>query len=160
MSDITLARALKIKNILTGKLAKIQSEIQLNNSVISDTEQSDIRQLLALRNEIVRGILELKEEINEKNSEIQGTIYELGEAKSSLQFWNGITTLDGNAGDVHYGTSNPIIRTAVIKTAEKNGVIAELESKIEAMQEKLDVHNHSTKLSVSKETLIAAGVRS
>ena len=33
MAEITLAKALKVKNRLTGRLAKVQSDIQAYNSV-------------------------------------------------------------------------------------------------------------------------------
>ena len=46
MAEITLAKALKIKNRLTGRLAKVQTDIQAYNSVLAG--QADQANVLAL----------------------------------------------------------------------------------------------------------------
>ena len=156
---ITLARALKIKNILAGKLPKVNSEIMVGNSVIVGTEQADIPVLVQKRRDIVDALLTLKTKINSSNEPIQRTIYELGELKSELGLYNGLNTRHGDSGSVHYGTTQKIEYRAVIQKAEQEKIVADLEAKIEEYQEKIDQHNYATQIEVSDKLLKTAGLQ-
>ena len=159
MKKITLARALKIKNILVGKIAKVKSEITDKNSVIVGTQQPDILALLKTYNELVVHIIDLKTIHYKANLEIQRDLYELAETKSTLAFYNTIDTSDGDSGQLHYGTNTKIVNTAAIKKEDKDKAILELESSIESLQEKIDKFNYQTEVSVNDSLLVAAGIR-
>ena len=156
---ITLARALKIKNILVGKLAKVRAEIETKNSVIAGTQQPDIAALLKTYWELSNHIIDLKTIHYTANFDIQRNLYELAEIKSSLAFYNLINTNDGDSGQLHYGSNTKIVYSAVIKGEEKEKKIAELESNIEYLQEKIDKFNHNTEVSVNDSLLNAAGIK-
>jgi hypothetical protein len=80
MATITLAKALKIKNRLTGRLAKVQADIQAYNSVPEgQADQVNVPALMKTREELVAALVGLKTAINEANREAQRDIYDLAE---------------------------------------------------------------------------------
>ncbi len=70
MAEITLGKALKVKNRLTGRLAKVQADIQAFNSVPQgQVEQVNIPALMKTREELVEALMSLKTAINDANRE-------------------------------------------------------------------------------------------
>src|SRR5262249_3534981 len=66
MAEITLAKALKVKNRLTGRLAKVQADIQAYNSVpAGQAHQGNCPALMETREELVGALVELKTAIND-----------------------------------------------------------------------------------------------
>ena len=157
--QITLARALKIKNILAGKVQKLQNRLTSENSVSEGKSRSDVREVQYKLAEAVRHLVDLKLKINTANTNIQQLIYMIAENKSALTFWGGVSTLDGDSGQVHYGTSVKEIYNAVIKEPEKEKIIADLEGEIESQQERIDQHNFNTFVEVNEQLLASAGVK-
>src|ERR1700730_18600563 len=97
MAEITLGKALKVKNRLTGRLAKVQADIQAFNSVpTGQADQVNVPALLKTREELVGALVGLKTAINDANREVQRDIYDLAEKKATAQFLAGVTVrLDG-----------------------------------------------------------------
>src|SRR6516164_8760460 len=52
-AEITLARALKLKNRLAGRLAKLDSDFENYNSLPAGTDRPDLKGLYAERNTLV-----------------------------------------------------------------------------------------------------------
>ena len=74
MAEITLAKALNIKNRLTGRLAKVQADIQTYNSVPQgQADQVNVPALMQTREELVGALVSLKTAINDANGEAQLT---------------------------------------------------------------------------------------
>src|SRR5262249_18393461 len=72
MAQITLAKALKLKNRLAGRLAKVQADIQAYNSVPEgQADQVNVPALLRTREELVGALVALKTAINDANREVQ-----------------------------------------------------------------------------------------
>jgi hypothetical protein len=68
MAHITLAKALKVKNRLTGRLAKVQADIQMYNSVPEgQADEVNVTALMKTREELVGALVRLKTAINEAN---------------------------------------------------------------------------------------------
>ena len=66
MAEITLGKALKIKNRLTGRLAKVQADIQAYNSVPEgQSGQVNVPALAKTRDELVEALIGLKTTISE-----------------------------------------------------------------------------------------------
>ena len=87
MAEITLAKALKVKNRLTGRLAKVQADIAAYNSVpVGQAEQVNVQTLMKTREELVGALVSLKTAINDANREAQRDIYDLAEKKATAQF--------------------------------------------------------------------------
>ena len=72
MAEITLAKALKVKNRLTGRLARVQADIQAYNSVPEgQADQVNVPALMQAREELVGALVGLKTAINDANREAQ-----------------------------------------------------------------------------------------
>ena len=96
MAEITLAKALKVKNRLAGRLAKAQADIQAFNSVPEgQADQVNVPALMQAREELVGALVGLKAAINEANREAQRDIYDLAEKKATAQFLAGVNTRHG-----------------------------------------------------------------
>lgn len=152
MPQVSLAKALKIKNRLTGRLNKTTQTIQRYNSVQEGQSQGvDVGQQVKLRDRIRDSLITLKTAIFRANMEIQGTILTLGEAKSEVQFYGGIDTTDGE--QVHHYQAANIRYTATIKRADVEAKIAQLENTIDTLQDKLDEYNVNTKIEIPQTVL-------
>jgi hypothetical protein len=85
MAEITLAKALKVKNRLAGRLAKAQADIQAFNSVPEgQADQVNVPALMQAPEELVEALVSLKAAINEANREAQRDIYLLAEKKATV----------------------------------------------------------------------------
>jgi hypothetical protein len=153
MAEITLAKALKVKNRLTGRLAKVQADIQAYNSVPKgQADQVNIPALMQTREELVGALVGLKTAINEANREAQRDIYDLAEKKATAQFLAGVNTRHGpqpavypNTTEVHY--------VAALRKADVDALVAGLEKEIDQLQDRLDQFNHVHRIEVDGRTL-------
>ena len=148
MAEITLAKALKVKNRLTGRLSKIQGDIQTYNSVPEgQAGQVDVPALVKVRDRLVAALVALKTAINEANRETQRDIYDLAEKKATVQFLAGISTRHGPQPAV-YPSTTEVNYVAALKKADVDGMVAGLEKDIDQLQDRLDQFNHVRKIEV------------
>jgi hypothetical protein len=148
MAEITLARGLKIKNRLAGRLAKVQADIQTYNSVPEGlTGQVDVPALVRTREELVGALVALKTAINDANGEIQRDIYDLAEKKGTVQFLGGINTRHGPQPAV-YPSTTEITYVAALKKNDVDARVAGLEKEIDQLQDRLDQFNHDRRIEV------------
>ena len=153
MAEITLAKALKVKNRLAGRLAKAQADIQAYNSVPEgQADQVNVPALLRTREELVEALVSLKAAINEANREAQRDIYDLAEKKATAQFLAGVSTRHGPQPAV-YPSTTEVSYVAALKKAEVDALVARLETEIDRLQDKLDQFNHDRKVEVDGRTL-------
>jgi hypothetical protein len=148
MAEITLAKALKIKNRLTGRLAKVQADIQAYNSVPQgQVDQVNVPALVKTREELVGALVGLKTAINEANRETQRDIYNLAEKKATAQFLAGVNTRHGPQPPV-YPSTIEVNYVAALKKADVDALMVRLENEIDQLQDKLDQFNHVHKIEV------------
>jgi hypothetical protein len=148
MADITLAKALKIKNRLTGRLAKVQADILAYNSVPEgQADQVNVPALMKTREELVGALVALKTAINDANREVQRDIYDLAEKKATAQFLAGVSTRHGPQPPV-YPSTIEVNYIAALKKADVDGLVVRLENEIDQLQDKLDQFNHVHKIEV------------
>jgi hypothetical protein len=153
MAQITLAKALKIKNRLVGRLAKVQADIQTFNSVPEgQAGQVDIQALVQNRAALVEAIVSLKTAINDANREAQRDIYALAEKKATAQFLAGVCTRHGPQPPV-YPSTIEVKYVAALKKADVDAQVAGLEKDIDQLQDRLDQFNHDRKIEVDGRTL-------
>ena len=153
MAQITLAKALKIKNRLVGRLAKAQIDIQTYNSVPEAlADQVNIPVLVKNRDELVEALVGVKTAINEANREAQRDIYELAEKKGMVQFLTGLNTRHGVQPPV-YPSTVEVNYVAALKKADVDAQVARLETEIDQLQDRLDQFNHDRKIEVDGRTL-------
>jgi hypothetical protein len=151
--EVTLAKALKVKNRLAGRLAKVQADIQAYNSVPEgQAGQVNVPALMKTREQLVAGLVSLKTAINEANRAAQREIYDLAEKKATAQFLAGVNTRHGpqpavypNTTEVHY--------VAALKKADVDDLVVRLEKEIDQLQDRLDQFNHVHKIEVDGRVL-------
>lgn len=153
---ITLAKALKLKNRLAGRVGKLTQDVQNYNSVQEGAEAVDVRARLAERAAAVAQLTALKDAISAANRPVQRAIFDLAERKAEVALLAGLNTKHGvykegypAAGDVAY--------VAQFRKAEVDGKVAELESEIDRLQDRLDGFNYETVLVVDRAALALGG---
>lgn len=148
MAEITLAKALKLKNRLVGRLAKVQGDIQEVNSVPEgQAGQVDVPALMLTREALVEAIVGIKTAINEANREVQRDIYALAEKKATAQFLAGVSTRYGPQPPVYPATIE-VTYVAALKKADVDAQMVQMEKEIDQLQDKLDQFNHDRKIEV------------
>ena len=153
MAEITLAKTLKVKNRLAGRLAKVQVDIQAYNSIPEgQADQVNVPVLLKTREELVGALVSLKTAINDANREAQRDIYDLAEQKATAQFLAGVNTRHGPQPAVYPNTTE-VSYVAALKKADVDALVARLEKDIDQLQDKLDQFNHGHKIEVDGRTL-------
>jgi hypothetical protein len=153
MAEITLAKALKIKNRLAGRLAKVQADIATFNSVpAGQADQVNVPALMQMREELVSALVSLKTAINDANRETQRAIYDLAEKKATAQFLAGVSTRHGPQPPV-YPSTIEVNYVAALKKADVDGLVVRLESEIDQLQDQLDQFNHVHRIEVDGRVL-------
>ncbi len=148
LQEITLAKALKIKNRLAGRLAKVQADVQTYNSVPQgQADQVNVPALLRTREELVAALVSLKTAINDANRPAQRDIYDLAEKKATAQFLAAVATRHGPQPPV-YPSTVEVVYVAALKKADVDGRVARLESEIDQLQDRLDQFNHDRTIAV------------
>jgi hypothetical protein len=148
MAEITLAKALKVKNRLTGRLAKVQADIQAYNSVPEgQAGQVNVPALMQTRGELVDALVGLKTAINDANREVQQDIYQLAEKKATAQFLAGLCTRHGPQPAV-YPSTTEVNYVAALKKAEVDALVLRLEKEIDQLQDRLDQFNRDRHIEV------------
>jgi hypothetical protein len=144
--EITLAKALKLKNRLAGRLAKIDSDLQSYNSVQVGSDQPDIRGLYAERAVLVARLIDLKVAIQTANVPRQRTICEMGEQKSLIALLSKLNTKHGSSVEGYAGTEVEWI--AQFRKGEIDREVLRIEREIDRLQDALDEFNHRTVIAV------------
>jgi len=142
---ITLARALKYKNRLVGKISAVTEIIRSKNSVIKGTEREvDINELVTLRTKLIDNLVDLKTEINRANEAIVRDIFLISELKSEITFLKSIDTTQGMASQdrAYYPRSEPVEFEAHIRFNDVEELKTSTNKKIDAAQDRIDRHNH------------------
>ena len=153
MAEITLAKALKVKNRLTGRLAKVQADIQAFNSIPEgQAGQVNVPVLMQTREDLVGALVTLKTAINDANREGQRDIYDLAEKKATVQFLAGINTRHGLQPAVYPNTTQ-VSYLAALKKADVDALVLRLEKEIDRLQDRLDQFNHGHRIEVESRTL-------
>jgi hypothetical protein len=156
MAEITLAKALKVKNRLTGRLAKVQADIHAYNSVPEgQANQVNVQALVQTREELVGALVSLKAAINEANREAQRDIYDLAEKKATAKFLGDVSTRHGPQPAVYPNTTE-VRYVATLKKADVDTLVARLEKEIDQLQDKLDQFNHAHTIEVDGLMLVLA----
>lgn len=149
---ISLAKALKLKNRLAGRLNKVQSDIDIYNSVLAEqVGVVDVLSLSKLRDEICECLIELKTKIISSNAEIQYDLIRQGELKSTLTWLSSLNTRHGKERHGYQNTEVEYI--AAIQKKDIDATTKKLEAEIDEIQDRIDTFNYVKKLEVSSRML-------
>ena len=144
---MTLARALKERSRLAGKMKRDFEIINRENSVIVGSKRSfDLRAVYAECRELHDRLVALKRAIAAANAPIAGKLAEMDEVKSMIACLRGVNTNEGFR-TVNYN-SEKVCMEVVLGAAELAAEAERLQKRGEELQDEIDVFNATTEVEV------------
>lgn len=145
---ITLAKALKLKNKLIGKISKISEDITSYNSTLASNEvEVDVRLLMEKRQDLLEKLIDLKYFISTANAPIQKSIFRMSELKGTVAFLKKINTKQGKVLD-RYSLDVEGEYKSVFRKNDIDKMIDDIQLEIDNIQETLEHHNYNTIISI------------
>ena len=148
---ISLAKALKLKNRIAGRVAQISQDIKTYNSRQEGAEVIDIQRRWAERAALVARLVDLKSAISQANGPVQRVIYTLAESKALMALLNELNTQHGAVSQYHIQA--PIHFVAQIRKEQVDQERRRLEREVDVLQEQLDRFNQLTTIPVDADQL-------
>ena len=145
---VTLARALKERSRLAGKLKRDFDIINRENSVIRGSERSfDLRAVYAECRELHERLVALKRVIAAANAPIAGKLAEMDEIKSMISYLRGVNT-EAGFKPRNYSSEKDLFEV-VLDAVEMSDEAERLQKRAEELQDEIDVFNATTEVEVS-----------
>lgn len=149
---ITLAKALKLKNRLAGRMAHLDGLVKTYNTVLAEQrDQVNVAQIVKERDEIMESLINLKSTIIRANAPIQDAILRKGELASRIEWLKTLNTTDGVQRHGYQNTE--ITYVAVIKKGDVEAQTRQMEKEIDALQDRMDEHNVNRKVEIDQRVL-------
>ena len=151
-----LHKALKLRKKLVGDIARLKVQIQTKNSYTEgslDAGKYNVPKLYEELKNKINDLIGLKYVINEANREIQANIYTISEHKALIAFWNEVPVKEGKQM-VGYSDITTIEYYVQIDEATRNQMIAEFQTKVDALQEEIDTFNYTTDIPWGEEEIV------
>lgn len=143
--EITLARALKVKNRVKERISWLKTEISRLNSVEKGLERDyEPEKLYGEYVDLQEKLCRLKADISSANTPVQAVIYRLAELKDRAVFLKGLSTKSGETRERDaFSRSDVVVITydARMSKVEVDREMADIRKMIDASQEVLDGHN-------------------
>ncbi|MBR4171470.1 MAG: hypothetical protein IKR48_07450 [Kiritimatiellae bacterium] len=148
-TKVTIARALKEKNRVAGRLAKARDLVGKENSKdIKVPRGIDVTATYALAKALRDRLVAIKSAIAEANKPIVSKIIELDEIKSEIAYLNGLNVKEGKFVETNYGSRIESEIDAVIRKQQVLDEIAALQARADSLQDELDEFNATTKIEI------------
>ena len=146
---VTIARALKEKNRVAGRLAKARQLVGSENS----NEKKIPRRVdvVSVRDEarvLAERLIAIKTAIAVANEPIVGKIIELDEVKSAISWLNGLNVREGVFEEANYGGKVVKEYEAAIGKDDILKQVDALQRRADDLQDALDEFNASTKAEI------------
>jgi len=146
---VSIARALKEKNRIAGRLSKLRELVNKENSREKKIPRGiDVRDVYDESRVLKDRLVAVKSAIAVANQPIVGKIIELDEVKSEIAYMNNLNVREGVFEKGDYGRSVTEAYDAVIRKPELLERIAELQDRADELQDALDEFNASTKIEI------------
>lgn len=143
--EITLAKALKLKNRLAGRVSELTNDIKTYNSQQEGAEVVNVLQRYTERTELVSRLIQLKTAISRANEPVQRQIYTLAERKALMSLLNELPTQHGSVSQYHQA---PVRYVAQMRKEHVDQEKRRLEQEIDQLQDELDRFNQTTVIGV------------
>ena len=154
MKNMNIAKALKEKNRITGRIGTLQAQVYKFNTYTKGADQDfNSNDLLLKLQEEWAFLIDLKTKIAKANVGIADKLVQLTESKAELSFWNSFRNtgpsetksnerkyIDGEWAYVEVATVNTINS----KTVQEN--VDRVQKRIEDLQDEIDNYNATTKI--------------
>ena len=146
---VTIARALKEKNRVAGRLAKARELVGAENSQDKSVPRGvDVAAMYDLAKMLRNRLIAIKSAIAEANKPIVSKIIELDEIKSEIAFLNGLDVKEGKFVTTNYGTRIESDIDAVIRKQQVLDEVTALQARADRLQDELDEFNATTKVEI------------
>jgi hypothetical protein len=144
---MNIRQALKEKNKIVKDISDNTKKLQTYNSVEVGNKRpyspvtlcGDIERLTA-------SLIELKSKIHRANLPVFELIFEMSELKSNAKALAKMDCTEGKSNKDRYRMDSELVMESEISIRERDEMIKDLEGRIEAIQDKLDVHNAMTEI--------------
>ena len=152
--SMTISKALKEKNRIAGRIAKLQTQVVKYNRYKKDSvREFSSKELLKSLQEEWAYLINIKSKIANANAGISHKLVQLTEAKAELTFWNGMSN-GGPAEELitesRYvdGQYHNVVVTMIcdVTTKEVHDNINRVQTLIENLQDEIDDYNATTKI--------------
>jgi hypothetical protein len=145
VKTMTIARALKEKNRIAGRLNTVRTRIANYNSceITNNKRPFDIEELFQENKKLEENLVAIKAGISRANAGIVDKINKLGEIKAEITWLNNVSTREGKYTENGYGGKIEREFTAVISA---NKIVQEteaLQKECEDLQDEIDAYNAS-----------------
>ena len=143
---MTISQALKEKNLLVAKLAKLKGRVLANNRWVKGEKPSyDAKEVFNEYIDTIEKLVNLKTQISTATVPVIGTILEMAEIKSMTAFLKQIPAKAGVEID-RYSRSmaEPMVYEVAVDEISKDEKIEEAEQRLTELQSELDAFNGTT----------------
>jgi superfamily II RNA helicase len=152
---ISLAKLMKVKNRLAGRIAATQAEIVAYNSTVQGSEAPDVKKLYEQYEAQTAQMIKLKVALYDANrGGQQERIFLLAEKKSKLTWLRSMNTRNGPQTSYDDKVINYV---ATFKKADVDALVRQLEREIDETQDAIDSFNASRKVVVDSELFTLVG---
>lgn len=146
---VSVARALKEKNRLVGRISALRQAIAKDNSHQSALPRSiDVLASLEQVKKLKARLVAVKAAIGFANQNIVAKIVELAEIKSEMAWLKGLDVKEGAFKENSYGNSIVYEYEAAISGSDVVRMMDELRRRAEELQDELDEFNASAKVEI------------
>ena len=146
---VSIARALKEKNRVAGRLAKARQLVGKENSKEKKVPRGvDVKAAYAEAKTLRDRLVAIKTAIAVANQPIVGKIVELAEVKSEIAYLNTLNVQEGMFEESNYGGKLVKEYDAVLKKAEVLAEVNALQRRADELQDALDEFNASVKVEI------------
>ena len=144
---MTIKQALKQKNKLIKTIGENTTLMQEYNSIeVGNERPYSSVELLAQISEYTKELAKLKTKIHIANTPVLNDIFLMSELKSMAQSLKKMDCKEGKSNRDRYRLESESVKTSEISLVKRNETIKELEGRIEAIQDRLDVFNATTEI--------------
>lgn len=145
-TNVSLSRALKLKNRVVHRVAQLDQIITTCNSALEGNHEYDIRAIFRERLVVAEQLVALKTALHAANQPIQKFIFELAECKALIGILNRVDTKHGTAVEGYSGVKTNYV--AQFRKPDIDREIKRVEQEIDRLQDELDQFNHRTQIGV------------
>ena len=145
--NVSLARALKEKNRIAGRLRKAQELVKKENRKVSGSPRAvDVAAMLAAAERLSALLAAVKAAIAKANDGIVATIVELEEVKSMIAFLGSVNTDDEVEVERDYRGTVERRWDVAVRQPEILAKTTSLQERADALQDALDEYNAKTRV--------------